>query len=77
MRPAFLIGKTFVEHGMLSNWAEQGRWEWFASGDPQVAPRVVPSPAHNNSAQRLLFEAGLLFLVPLALATVLQIVLGP
>jgi hypothetical protein len=62
---------------MLSNWAEPGRWEWFASGDPRVAPRVVPSPVHNNSAQRLLFEAGLLFAVPLALAALLQIFLGP
>jgi hypothetical protein len=62
---------------MLSNWAEPGRWEWFAAGDPLVAPRIVPSPVHNNSAQRLLFEAGLLFLVPLAIAALLQIFLGP
>jgi hypothetical protein len=65
-----------VQQGMTSHWAEPGRWEWFASGDPRVAPRVVPSPAHNNSAQRLLFEAGLLFLVPLALAALLQVFPG-
>lgn len=65
-----------VQQGMTSHWAEPGRWEWFASGDPRVAPRVVPSPAHNNSAQRLMFEAGLLFLVPLALAALLQVFLG-
>jgi hypothetical protein len=61
---------------MLSRLAASERWEWFASGDPQVAPRVVPSPAHNNSAGRLLFETGLLFLVPLALAAAIQFVLG-
>jgi hypothetical protein len=61
---------------MLSNWAEPGRWEWFASGDPQVAPRIVRSPVHNNSAQRPLFETGLLFVVPLTLAALLQIVFG-
>jgi hypothetical protein len=66
-----------VQQGMTSHWTEPGRWEWFASGDPRVAPRVVPSPAHRNSAQRLLFEAGLLFLVPLALAALLQVFLGP
>jgi hypothetical protein len=65
-----------VEQGMTSHWAEPGRWEWFASGDPRVAPRVLPSPSHNNPAQRFLFEAGLLFLVPLALAALVQIILG-
>jgi hypothetical protein len=66
-----------VEQGMTSHWAEPGRWEWFAAGDPLVAPRIVPSPVHNNSAQRLLFEAGLLFVVPLAIAAFLQVILGP
>lgn len=65
------------DQAMLSSWAESERWEWFASGDPKVAPRIVSSPLHKNSAGQVLFEAGLLFLVPLVMATAIGIVLGP
>ena len=66
-----------LDQAMLSSWTKSERWEWFASGDPQVAPRIVPSPLHQNSAGQILFEAGLLFLVPLAMATAIGIALSP
>ena len=59
---------------MLSSWAQTERWEWFAGGDPQVAPRVLPVHQSNNSAHRIMFEIGLIFLVPLALATIIGVV---
>jgi hypothetical protein len=54
----------------------QERWDWFAAGDPEVAPRIVYSYPHDNSAYQLLFEAGLVFLVPLVLATLIELILG-
>jgi hypothetical protein len=61
----------------LSSLAQAERWEWFASGDPRVAPRVVPSFHHNNSTHQIMFETAVLFLVPLALAAAIGVVLGP
>lgn len=66
-----------VDQVTVSSLAKSERWEWFACGDPLVAPRVLPSPLSNNSARQILFEAGLLFLIPLATATAIGIVLGP
>jgi hypothetical protein len=63
-----------LDHAMLSTWAQSERWEWFAGGDPQVAPRIVPARQSSNSAHRVMFEIGLSFLVPLALATVIGVV---
>jgi hypothetical protein len=60
----------------LSAWAQPERWEWFAGGDPQVATRVLPARQSANAAHRVMFEIGLSFLVPLALATVIGVVLG-
>ena len=57
-------------------WIDHERWDWFASGDPDVEPKVMPSPSHENSAQRLLFETGLALLIPLALAALIEIILG-
>ena len=65
-----------LDTAILSSWAQTERWEWFAGGDPQVAPRVVPSRQSNNSAHRIIFEMALLFLAPLALATVIGVAFG-
>ena len=54
----------------------QERWEWFAAGDPEVAPRIAQASSDKNSAQRLLFETGLVLLIPLVLATVIELVLA-
>jgi len=63
-----------LDHAMLSSWTQSERWEWFAGGDPQVAPRVLPARQSNNSAPRIMFEIGLIFVVPLAMATVIGVV---
>lgn len=58
------------------HWTDPERWDWFAAGDPDVAPKVMSSPSHKNSARQLLFETGLALLIPLALAAFIEIVLG-
>jgi hypothetical protein len=65
-----------LNHATLSSWTQSERWEWFAGGDPQVAPRAVPSWQSSNSAQRIMFEMALLFLVPLVVATVIGTFFG-
>ncbi len=61
----------------ISSWADTERWEWFAAGDPAVAStKVARSTSAKNSARQLLFESGIVLVVPLAVAAVLEIVLG-
>jgi hypothetical protein len=50
------------------------RWEWFAAGDPEVAPRFAHGSGIDSSAEQLLFETGLVILVPLLLATFIGLV---
>lgn len=59
-----------------SNWTDPERWDWFAAGDPDVAPRATRSLPNDNSARQLLFETGLVLLVPLAFAALIEIILG-
>lgn len=58
------------------HWADDERWDWFAAGDPDVASKAERKPVDANSAVQVLFETGLIFLVPLALAALIEIVLG-
>jgi hypothetical protein len=58
------------------HWIDHERWDWFAAGDPDVGPKVRPSRPAENSVQQLLFETGLALLVPLALAAIIEIILG-
>ncbi|HTP78248.1 MAG TPA: hypothetical protein VMJ73_14875 [Rhizomicrobium sp.] len=58
------------------HWIDHERWDWFAAGDPDLAPKVRPSPPDENSAQQILFETGLALLIPLALAALIEIILG-
>lgn len=58
------------------SWTDVERWEWFAAGDPEVAPRLAHSWTHDNSAQQLIFETGLVLVVPLLLATLVGLVLS-
>jgi hypothetical protein len=53
----------------------QERWEWFGAGDPEVAPKILRASTDKNSAPQILFEAGLVLLIPLLLATVIEVVL--
>lgn len=57
-------------------WSDPERWQWFAAGDPEVVAKVARSPQTDNSSTRLLFEAGLVLLVPLAFAALIEIILG-
>ena len=52
------------------------RWEGFAAHRPDVAARVARSSREANSPTRLLLETGLILLVPLVLATLIEIILG-
>ena len=52
------------------------RWQWFAAGDETVAKPLPRSAPNDNSAQRLLFEIGLTFAIPLALAALIGIIFG-
>ena len=58
------------------HWADHERWDWFGAGDPDVAPKAARKPVDANSAVQVWFETGLIFLVPLALAALIEIVLG-
>ena len=57
-------------------WPDPERWSWFAAGNPEVARKATGSSQTDNSPRRLLFEAGLVLLVPLALAALIEIILG-
>ena len=52
----------------------QERWEWFAAGDPEVAPGISRASHYKNSAQQVLFETAFVILVPLLLATMIGLV---
>jgi hypothetical protein len=55
-------------------WSDPKRWDWFAAGESDAARKVTRSSRADNSAQRLLFETGLILLIPLALAVLVEIV---
>jgi hypothetical protein len=46
------------------------RWNWYAAGDETIAPRAVVAPAEPNSTNRVFWEMGLVFVVPLLVAVV-------
>ena len=50
------------------NATDADRWEWYAAGDKAVAPRTRPRVWHDSDPDRVLFEIGLAFAVPLVLA---------
>ena len=52
------------------------RWQWFAAGDETVTKPLARSAPNDNSAQRLLFEIGLTFAIPLGLAALIGIIFG-
>ena len=60
----------------VRTWSNSERWEWFAAGDPEVAPKMAPASQAENSAQRLFFEVGLALFVPLAVAALIEVILG-
>jgi hypothetical protein len=55
--------------------SDPDRWQWFAAGDESVAP-LARSTSTDNSPQRLLWEVGLVFAVPLALAALCSVLFG-
>ena len=55
-------------------WSDPERWDWFAAGETDAAQQIKHSPRSENSAQRLLFEIGLILLLPLALAALIEII---
>ena len=58
----------------FQDWFDSLRWEWFAAGDPDVAP-TAPVSSDDNSAHHVLFEVGLFLLIPLGLAALIEIIL--
>ena len=60
----------------VRDWSDPERWEWFSDGDADMASDVLNSSQNDNSPRRLLLETGLAFLVPLALAALIEIILG-
>jgi len=57
-------------------WSDPKRWDWFAAGETDAAKQIRHSSRSGNSAHQILFETGLILLIPLALAALAQIVLG-
>ncbi len=57
-------------------WSDPERWDWFAAGDPDVAPSVLRSSRADNSPRQLLFETGLALFIPLAFAALIEIIFG-
>ena len=57
-------------------WSDPRRWDWYAQGATNAVRKIRHASQDENSVQRVLFEIGLIFLVPLALAALAQIVLG-
>jgi hypothetical protein len=58
------------------HWIDHERWDWIATGDADAAPKVRPSSSEENSVRQLMFETGLALLIPLALAALIEIILG-
>ena len=61
----------------LRNWSDPDRWEWFAAGDESVASAThIRGRASNddNSSEQLLWQAGLVIAIPLAIAALIQII---
>lgn len=60
----------------LFAWSDPKRWDWYAQGETNAVRKIRHAAQAENSVQRVLFETGLILLVPLALAALAQIVLG-
>jgi len=60
----------------LPAWSDPRRWDWYAQGETNAVRKIRHVSQAENSVQRVLFETGLIVLVPLALAALTQIVLG-
>jgi len=58
----------------LHSWSDPERWDWFAAGETDAARQVGHSSRSEYSAQRLLFEIGLILLIPLTLAALIEII---
>jgi len=43
-------------------------WNWYAAGDETIAPRPVVKTVAANATDRVFWEMGLVFAVPLVLA---------
>ncbi len=55
--------------------SEHERWQWFAAGETAGAAYPRSHPA-GNEPERVLFEIGLIFALPLALAAFVTLMLG-
>jgi len=60
----------------LPAWSDPRRWDWYAQGDSDAVRKIRHASQTDNSLQRVLFEIGLILLIPLALAALAKIVLG-
>lgn len=53
------------------------RWSWFAAGDESAPTRMLlNAPSHENSTERVVWEIGWVIAIPLAIAALVQLVLG-
>ncbi len=50
------------------------RWAWYGAGDTSVAPRARPRAWADAGPDRVTFEIGLAFAVPLALAAIAGVI---
>lgn len=60
----------------LPAWSDPRRWDWYAQGETNAVRKIRHASQAENSVQRVLFEIGLILIIPLALAALAQIVLG-
>ena len=67
----------FLENAVQPfHWIDHERWDWISAGETDATPKVRQSSSHENSVRQLMFETGLALLIPLALAALIEIILG-
>lgn len=47
---------------------DSARWNWYGAGDETIAPRAAAVPSELNATDRVFWEMGLVFAIPLLIA---------
>jgi len=56
--------------------SQTDRWEWYGRGDPRLDGRLArgtQSPSSDNSPEQVVWECGLVVVVPLAIAVLVEV----